>query len=124
MIDSLTQNFTFEFPWVGKSESTEDLGDNANADIEDKTISKGATLFEQQTSKDLPAVEENCCPELCLELSGEARNIAKDARKLSIDMSEISKEADMLNKKALEVSKICDVGIKESPGLLSSMVGM
>merc|ERR1712001_173199 len=77
MIDSLTQHFTFEFPWVGKSESTEDLGDNSNADIEDKTISKGATLFEQQTSKDLPAVEENCCPELCLELSGEARNIAK-----------------------------------------------
>merc|ERR1712179_236856 len=38
-------------------------------------------------------------------------------------MAEISKEADMINEKSYEVSRLCEVGTKGKTGMLSSMIG-
>jgi len=119
MVNGFSQNLNFAFPCVNKSQPT----DEADGNINDKSKSQDASLDsisnEKQNSKDTSYLQENCCPELCKEVSAEARTLAKDARHLSNEMSEIIKEADILNKKASEVAHLCDGGIQGDTGLVT-----
>merc|ERR1719394_2101454 len=125
MVNGFSQNLNFAFPWVNKSQPTDEV--EVDVIINDKSKSQDASSDsisnEKQISKDTSNLQENCCPELCKEVSAEARTLAKDARHLSNEMSEIMKEADILNKKASEVAHLCDGGIQGDTGIVSSMIG-
>jgi len=123
MVNGFSQNLNFAFPWVNKSQQTDEVDKNITEKSKSPDSSSNSISKEKQNSKDTSYLHENCCPELCKEVSAEARTLAKDAKHLSNEMSEIIKEADTLNKKASEVAHLCDGGIQGDTGLVSSMIG-
>jgi len=123
MVNGFSQNLNFAFPWVNKSQQTDEVDGSINDKSKNQDASSDSISNGKQNSKDTSYLQDNCCPEFCKEVSAEVRTLAKDARHLSNEMSEIMKEADILNKKASEVAHLCDGGIQGDTGLVSSMIG-
>merc|ERR1712135_155057 len=63
MVNGFSQNLNFAFPWVNKSQPTDEVDGIIHDKSKSQDASSDSISNEKQNPKDTSNLQENCCPE-------------------------------------------------------------